>query len=823
MDHLKPRISLPGEGLLSLFSTASPGPLLVRAPLTLEEDDADSDSDSEPDFPIIKLSNGTGTFSSNETAEAASYIAFSADPDEATDQNTLRSHKSWIFRPTVVNRDEEVDDQEDVLLMEINGGPGGLGPAPIARVSMESDDEEMVVPEEIEEDEFLVARVQGFVLRDKEGHTKGNESQLNVKCGGDHEWKLSEILALKLDDDEMSESNACTNDGNQWEQLEVSLKDDLWVKGMIESCDSGNDEISGGGNIIVPPDMQSCGEVLCGFLVGKAAINPILKDAAESAEPVMVMEMEGSEQESGFASEMILQDLGTKEKNPTVEEVEVGIDPFPYVNELEYETKMVDDVKLVDVLKDASENWLPSLTAEIEKIVIYDGSSSNHFGYVGDGKAKGRQSFNSEWEGSLVIPGEEASKLENIELSRLQFLGLLLSKNADLDFSLNVIVIGKPGVGRSSSIDSILDDQRLPAMVPLRPATAATTTRIKEVLGTVCGIRARIRDIPGLRVSTSERLLNQKMLSVVKKYTDEFPSDALLYVDRLDDSTREFNDITVLQTISSSLSSSIWEKVILVLTHAATFASPEEEANVRQRLDVIHHCIHGLSHMPPMSLVGNITIADKQETPRPKGWWRMQLLLLCFLMKIMMTKASPKSEILRAYQNEQDKDVNCVEHGCTEVQGAIMDFLLANPTLYAEYRYCTFNLLELKIQDLAGKLASILNGLTKLLPPSLRRNVDEDKPVDLPVEEIQSPLLLPLKDVGNDCTVGVDLQSRFSLGMGCSKLDVLVGLRDERRWKIKLRISSSHGLAASIISLLPIAGSIFRFLFSSHCSGVSST
>lgn len=950
MDHLRPRISLPGEGLRSLFSTSSPGPLLIRAPLTLE--DEDNDSDSEPDLPRIKLSYGSGASRSVEPGETASERAFAADPVEATDVTSAWSPKGWTLRPLVASPGGIDGDQEDVLL-DFRKGSGRLGPMPIARVSMEFDDdeEEMGVTEETEEDEF-VARVPGFALGDEEGPAEGNESQPKVKSQG-HDWKWSEVLEANSGEDlsvkdatessasdgEKSESNGatdgigrgkslsafeikpCSDDQNQSELLEVSTDEDFSVKDiMIESKFSGDDIRSDGvmygtseDDDIMSLDMKSCSEDRWGFPGEKDAEILTPRDAAASSlkevsvdESVMVMEVGSSGWRLGFVSEVTLQDLEAK-GSPSMEKVEVGIDCFNIVDSLvsncrsepgqttereseqslfpglDTEIKIVNDVKLVNVLEDASESRVPPLAADTEKIVVCYGCS-DQYEYEGDGE--GKQLFSLEPEGNLIITGERS------KLSRLKFLRLLNilgclpqnpvgaqvlgeestnpllrfgvtkkmgtqhksegSESLGLDFSLNIVVLGKLGVGKSSTIDSILDGQRVP-IDPLRPAT----TSIKETLGTVCGIRVRILDTPGLRVSVSEQAFNQKMLSAVKTYINAYPPDTVLYVDRLDDAAFEFNDLPVLQMITHLLGPSIWEKAIAILTHAASFpfhdgpynAPFSYEAFVGQRLDLIRSCIEHLSrlnHIPPVSLVKNNC---RKEVLRDEDGWRIQLLLLCCSMKIM-AEESPRSQpldsicpwgLLGICQSDQGKNTDGAKHGCTEIDGTNLN-ILVDSSIYAMHGEPNFNLVELKIWHLGGKTASNLKGQARLLG-SMRMSADEDEGADVrpqnhdrstlenclvpcrgnlstdfPVDKTECPQSFSLTEVGGDCALRANLQSQFSLGLGCSKLDALVGLRDKRRWKITLRTSSSHCLPISIVTLLPIAGYIFRLLFPGHGS-----
>lgn len=132
------------------------------------------------------------------------------------------------------------------------------------------------------------------------------------------------------------------------------------------------------------------------------------------------------------------------------------------------------------------------------------------------------------------------------------------------------MVIGRTGVGKSSTINSILKDKGVSTVGALiSNATDVVTTFTRHLLG----LELVLIDTPGL---TEKDRVSKTSMDKIKNYLLQIEGgvDVVMYCERTDLYRLEPIDKRVIYEITNNFGESIWQRTMLVFTRAGTTGIP---------------------------------------------------------------------------------------------------------------------------------------------------------------------------------------------------------------------------------------------------------
>ncbi|XP_010687870.1 translocase of chloroplast 90, chloroplastic isoform X1 [Beta vulgaris subsp. vulgaris] len=249
---------------------------------------------------------------------------------------------------------------------------------------------------------------------------------------------------------------------------------------------------------------------------------------------------------------------------------------------------------------------------------------------------------------TLIRAGESDLNRVNLRSDKARALAAEqeAAQQPALDFSLRILVLGKTGVGKSATINSLFNQTKT-----VTNAFKPATDHIQEVTGSVNDIKVTVIDTPGfLPSSTLNVRRNRKIILSIKRYIQKNPPDVVLYLERLDAMSKGYNDFPLLRLMTEVFGPAMWFNTILVMTNAAA-ALPEGPSGSPVNYEsYVTHCTDLLQRYIQLAvsdakLENPVVLAENHSTCRtntsgervlPNGQvWKQQLLLLCMCTKVL--------------------------------------------------------------------------------------------------------------------------------------------------------------------------------------------
>ncbi|KAI7842645.1 hypothetical protein COHA_003749 [Chlorella ohadii] len=167
--------------------------------------------------------------------------------------------------------------------------------------------------------------------------------------------------------------------------------------------------------------------------------------------------------------------------------------------------------------------------------------------------------------------------------------GLLNALNALRDdgrSELTLLVLGKGGVGKSSTINSLLNERVAP-VTAFQQDTAKPTVYSRRA----GGFTLHCIDTPSL---LDQDNVSDAKLEAIGKAVRDRDVDAVLFLDRLDTYKVDTLDRKVIEGISRVLGPRVWDNVVLGFTRASESSAPAGvsfQQHVEQRADAVRAAI----------------------------------------------------------------------------------------------------------------------------------------------------------------------------------------------------------------------------------------
>jgi small GTP-binding protein len=198
------------------------------------------------------------------------------------------------------------------------------------------------------------------------------------------------------------------------------------------------------------------------------------------------------------------------------------------------------------------------------------------------------------------------------------FIDDLFSLVKTLQQSLNkeftFLIVGRTGVGKSSTINSLLGEKIAP-----EGKYDPTTMEVKCYKHEINRIKFKIFDSPGLCDEIPEKGNDKKYINQIHDEVKQI--DSLLFITRLDDSRVTADEMRGIKLISQAFTPKVWEYSVIVLTRADKsddYLQDLEERGKRIKKEIARYTGDEIASLIPV--VGVDNKSTTKITPDGKRW-----------------------------------------------------------------------------------------------------------------------------------------------------------------------------------------------------------